>query len=39
MLKCNLKKKKEVIHHGDTLLKGPEDPRLFYHMMIIYFIK
>ena len=30
--------KKEVIPHGDTLLKGPEDPRLFYHNDDIYIL-
>ena len=30
--------KKEVIPHGDKLLKGPEDPRLFYHNNDIYIL-
>ena len=30
--------KKEIIPHGDKLLKGPEDPRLFYHNDEIYIL-
>ena len=30
--------KNEVIPHGDKLLKGPEDPRLFYHNDDIYIL-
>ena len=30
--------KKEIIPHGDKLLKGPEDPRLFYHNDDIYIL-
>jgi len=30
--------KKEIITHGDKLLKGPEDPRLFYYNNEIYIL-
>ena len=29
---------KKIVHHGEKILKGPEDPRLFYHKGDIYIL-